>query len=148
MIPPTIHIREAQPADAAEAARLIQVLAETGGSQSQVSTEYVLEYLTLPGSGILIAQNGEKVAGLLSYSIRPSLYHAGNGCLIEELVVEAESRSQGVGAALLAELMSRAQSLGCIEVSVTVMPDNLRAIKFYKAHGLVDEAILLEKHLL
>jgi len=39
------------------------------------------------------------------------------------------------------------ESLGCAEVSVSTMPDNVDALQFYKAHGLVDEAILLEKHL-
>ncbi len=32
------------------------------------------------------------------------------------------------------------------EVSVTTMPDNQGAIRFYKRHGLVDEAVFLEKH--
>jgi hypothetical protein len=26
------------------------------------------------------------------------------------------------------------------------MPDNAGAIRFYKAHGMLDEAVLLEKH--
>jgi ribosomal protein S18 acetylase RimI-like enzyme len=34
----------------------------------------------------------------------------------------------------------------CAEVSVSTMPSNSKAIEFYKAHGMTDEAVLLEKH--
>jgi hypothetical protein len=35
----------------------------------------------------------------------------------------------------------------CAEVSVSTMPDNQEAIRFYNKLGLVDEAIFLERHL-
>jgi ribosomal protein S18 acetylase RimI-like enzyme len=84
--------------------------------------------------------------GVLTYSVRPDLYHAAPTGLIEELVVRQSMRGQGVGGALLDELFSRLTALGCAEVSVTTMPDNAAAIEFYKAHGLTDEALFLEKH--
>jgi ribosomal protein S18 acetylase RimI-like enzyme len=43
-------------------------------------------------------------------------------------------------------LFRRLVSLECVEVSVTTLPDNQEAIAFYKSHGMVDEAVYLEKH--
>ena len=65
--------------------------------------------------------------------------------LIEELVVAASWSGQGVGGALLDELLKRLEQQGCAEVSVTTMPDNAGAIRFYKSHGLTGEAVYLEK---
>ena len=97
-------------------------------------------------SQILLAEQHDQVIGLLSYSLRPDLYHAGQVCLIEELVVEAAQRGQGVGSALLTELLSRLSAAGCVEVALAVMSDNAPAIKLYRQHGLTDEALFLEKH--
>jgi ribosomal protein S18 acetylase RimI-like enzyme len=138
----SINIRDAGPEDAAAIVRLI---AELGG-QSPVTKEYVESYLSFPGSGVLLAEEGDQTIGLLSYSVRPNLYHAGDSCLIEELIVHEPARGRGVGSALMSELFRRLISTGCAEVSVSTMPGNQRAIKFYKYHGLIDEAILLEKH--
>jgi len=46
----------------------------------------------------------------------------------------------------VSDLLSRLTSLACAEVSVAVMPNNHRAIKFYRTHGLIEEALYLEKH--
>ena len=43
--------------------------------------------------------------------------------------------------------MERAAQAGCAEVSVSTMAGNEGAIRFYRAHGMVDEAVLLERHL-
>jgi ribosomal protein S18 acetylase RimI-like enzyme len=36
--------------------------------------------------------------------------------------------------------------MGCAEVSVSTLSDNEDAQRFYRSHGLVDEAVFLEKH--
>jgi ribosomal protein S18 acetylase RimI-like enzyme len=84
------------------------------------------------------------VIGLLSYSVRPDLYHAGDCCLIEELVVRDGRRGQGAGSALIEELLIRVKD--CAEVGLGVMADNESAIRFYRKHGFGDEALLLERH--
>jgi hypothetical protein len=73
------------------------------------------------------------------------LYHAAPVCLIEELAVDEAMRGRGVGRALVTELLARLATTEC-EVSVAVMPDNTRALQFYKAQGLTEEAVFLEKH--
>ena len=143
----SITVRQATPTDAPAIVELIGELARTLGGTSPITQDYVGEYIAFPGSSILLAQEDGRVAGLLSYSLRPNLYHAANSALIEELVVRESARGRGVGSALMSELLRRLPSQGCAEVSVTTMPDNEGAIRFYRSHGLVDEAVFLEKHL-
>ena len=139
-------IREAKPNDSTEIVRLIQQLSTNLDEASSITDSYVCQSLKEPGFGILLAENAGKVVGLLSYSIRPSLFHAANSGLIEDLVVDKAYRGQSFGSSLLEDFMKRMQHQGCAEVSVTTMPDNTGAQHFYKAHGLVDEAVYLEKH--
>jgi ribosomal protein S18 acetylase RimI-like enzyme len=142
----SVIIRSASPQDANSIARLIVEHAAASSERSPLTSDYVAQYLTSAMSQILLAEQYDRVIGLLSYSLRPDLYHAGNVCLIEELVVESSRRGHGVGSALLTELLSRLTAAGCVEVALAVMPDNAPAIRLYRKHGLTEEALLLEKH--
>lgn len=141
-----IRVREAQRGDESLIIELIKELAEAVGEPSPVTEEYVRNYLGFPGSGVLLAEEDSKAIGLLSYSVRPNLYHAASSGLIEELVVARSARGRGVGSALLTDLIRRLESMGCAEVSVSTMSDKEGAQRFYRSHGLVDEAVFLEKH--
>jgi ribosomal protein S18 acetylase RimI-like enzyme len=140
-------IRDAQPADADVLVRIIRETADEDNEHTPVSESYVKEYVASPGSGILLAEAEGAAAGLLSYSICPNLFHAAPSCLIELLVIRKDSRNHGAGSALVKTLLDRAGTLGCAEVSVSTMPDNAGAIRFYRRHGLTEEAVFLEKHL-
>lgn len=141
-----IEIRPAFPQDTAGVVRLVKALAANDGETSDVNEEFVEEYLAFPGCGLLLAQEGQNLLGLLSYSIRPNLYHAADGCLIEELIVDVEARSRGIGGSLVSAVMELAEKAGCAEISVSTMPDNSGAIRFYHRHGFEDEAVYLERH--
>jgi ribosomal protein S18 acetylase RimI-like enzyme len=141
-----MEIRAATRADAPAIVDLVRSQALADGETSPLTEDYVSYYLSTPTSGILLAVDNDRVAGLLSYSARPDLYHAGECYLIEELVVVEEKRSQGIGGLLIERLLADARQKGCAEVAVGVMPDNIRAQEFYRRHGLVDEAMLLERH--
>jgi len=141
-----LQIRPAQRADAPRLAALIGQLAASIGESSPLTEEYVQRYLDWPGCDILVAEEGDQVVGLLSYSLHPNLYHAGQVGLIEEFVVDAAVRHRGVGSALMDRLLQQLVAQGCVEVSVSTLLSNLKAISFYRAHGFQDEALLLERH--
>lgn len=143
----TLRLHDATEADVTAIVRLIAELAEGYDISNPLTEEYARECLAFPGSHVLLAEAGGQAVGLLSYSVRPDLFHAAPSCQIDELVVQQAERGKGVGSALLAEVLRRAAALGCVEVSVTVMPDNEDAQRLYRAHGLVDEALYLETHL-
>ena len=141
-----MEIRAATLEDAKAIVDLVRAQASAEGESSPLTDDYVSRYLSSRTSGILLAIENDHTVGLLSYSARPDLYHAGECYLIEELVVVEEKRSQGIGGMLIENLMACAEQNGCAEVAVGVMPDNVRAQQFYRRHGLVDEAMLLERH--
>jgi ribosomal protein S18 acetylase RimI-like enzyme len=140
--PSNLSTRFAQPADAARIVHLIRQM----GPDSPLTEGYVHHYLAGRDRQILLAQRGDTVVGLLSYSVRADLYHAGNSVLVEELVVEAACRGEGIGSALLHALLENLAGLACRELCLAVMPDNEAAIRLYKKHGLVEEALFLERH--
>jgi ribosomal protein S18 acetylase RimI-like enzyme len=136
-------IREATADDAQDVVRLVRQLGEDSG----VTEVYVLHYLSGTDRHILLAENqASEIQGLLSYSVRADLYHAGNSVLIEELVVDESHRGEGIGGALMNAFLERLPALDCREVCLAVMPGNEAAIRFYKRHGLVEEALFLERH--
>jgi GNAT superfamily N-acetyltransferase len=142
----SLAIREAGPEDATTIAALVRELAAAWGDTSPVTAAYVEDYVAAPGTGVLLAERARQVVGLISYSIRPNLYHAGPSAIIEELIVGDGHRDQGVGGRLVQQLLDHLAGLGCIEVAVSTLPGNEGAQRFYRTHGLVDEAVLLEKH--
>lgn len=141
-----VIIREARPADTLAIVTLVREMAQEDNETSPVTEAYVAQCLASPGSVILLAEAGRQIAGLLNYSLRPNLFHAAPACLIELLVVRKDTRSRGVGGALLTEVFARAAKLGCAEVSTSAMPDNDGALRLYRRHGLTEEAVFLEHH--
>lgn len=141
-----ITIRAAQAGDAGEIVRLIQQLAEAGGETSPLTADYLPKYMRYPGSRILLAEDGGEVFGLLSYSMRPDLYHAGDSAYIENLVVAQGRRGEGIGARLLEVALAELEAAGCVEAAIAAMPENKPAQRLYRSLGLVDEAVYLEKH--
>ena len=141
-----ITVRDARPADAHSIVAIIRESAAEDKEHSPVTEAYVGEYLATPGSGILIADAEGRAAGLLSYSIRPGLFHAAPSCLVELLLVRKGMRGRGAGSALMQALLERTGAPGCAEVSVSTMPDNAGAIRFYRRHGLTEETVFLERH--
>ncbi len=142
-----INIRLASDTDAISIVQLVQELAESGGEYSPINEGYVGYFLNQPNCFVMLAEAERQTIGLLSYMIKPDLYHGGDTCYMAELIVKDGFRGHGVGSALIENLIERMSSQGCVEVSVSTMPDNHEAIRFYKKHGLVDEAVLLERHL-
>ncbi len=142
-----MQIRDATSDDAAAVVSIVQQMADDDGDASPLNEDYARFYLASDQRGALLAEQDGQVVGLLSYSIRPDLYHAGGSALIELLVVRGGQRGVGVGAALVQVLMSRVEDQGCVEVSVSTMPENQGAIRFYQRLGLTEEAVYLEKHL-
>jgi ribosomal protein S18 acetylase RimI-like enzyme len=141
-----VTVRKAIPKDASAIASLVEALRRSLNEPGATGEDYVATYLGAPANHILVAERSGRVLGMLSYSHRPSLYHAADCCTIEELVVAPEARGQGVGSRLLEEVLRQAEAAGCAEVSVSALADNSGALAFYRRHGLVDEALLLERH--
>jgi len=71
-----------------------------------------------------VAEAGGSIIGLMSLTIGASLYDHKPYVVIDELVVNAAHRGQGVGKRLVDEAFSRAVERGCGEVCVDTTTSN------------------------
>ncbi len=141
-----VRVREAVSGDEAVITELVHELARSEGELAAATPELVVQYLSFPLSGALLAELEGQVVGLLTWFARPGLFHGGRWGYIDELIVREEARGRGVADALMTAAMARFAEAGCVEVSVSTMPDNEPAKSLYRKHGLVDEALFLERH--
>ena len=141
-----ISIRDAHEGDEEVIVALVRELARAEGETSPVSTADVSAYLSHPDSGALLAELDGEVVGLLTWFVRPGLFHGGLWGYIDELVVREPARWHGVGNALVSEIMRRFAAAGCHEAAVAATRGNDPAIRLYNKHGLVGDAVMLERH--
>ncbi len=140
-----IIIRDATTADVNAICEIVRGMGDA--TASPITGDYARAALERRGFGILVAEEPAGVTGLLSYSIRPNLWHAADACLIEILAVLPPARGRGVGNALMTEILDRMSSRGCAEITVTVDRANIGAQRLYRNHGLTEEIVCLERHL-
>ncbi len=141
-----IRIVEADAPDAEEIAGLVRQLAAAEDESSPITPDYVKGYLAGTGCHVLLARARDRAVGLISYSLRPGLFHAALSCVIEDLFVSQDHRGRGLGRSLVADVLARAREARCAEVSVTTATDNAKAIALYRGMGMTDESVFLEKH--
>jgi ribosomal protein S18 acetylase RimI-like enzyme len=139
-------VRESRLEEAGIVVLLIRELVEMDGENSRISEDDARLFLQKPENTVLVAEVDGQVVGLLSYTVSFDLWHAGDCCLIRELIISHQHRQHGLGGLLLEEVFRRAERSHWMEVSVSTMPDNFPAIALYKKHGMTDEGVLLERH--
>jgi len=103
--------------------------------------------ISSPNCFVLVAEDNNKIIGLLTMCIRSTLFHGAGSALIDELIVTKSYRRVGVGKELVKRAFAEAKSRGCIEIEASTEKDNREAIEFYKKCGFAEEHVLLEKGL-
>jgi GNAT superfamily N-acetyltransferase len=132
-------IRDARAADTADILRLVRALAayerEPDAVQATEDSLGSALFAERPLVHACVAEVDGRVVGaavwFLSFSTwtgRPSLY-------LEDIFVEPEHRSGGLGRALMSRLARRAAELGCARMEWSVLDWNEPAMAFYRAVG-------------
>jgi ribosomal protein S18 acetylase RimI-like enzyme len=143
-----VRIRRARPEDDASIAELMEQLeAVAHGTVGPGLKARFTQILALDHHGLWVAETEEGVAGLVTASLRPTVYHSGPSVLIDELVVDARMRGRGVGRALVEAAVAWALDRGASEVEVSTEIGNEAAQAFYRRCGFRSEAMLLELEL-
>lgn len=78
----------------------------------------------------LIAERGERSLGYTFFRPMKEVVH------LAHIVAAPEARRQGVGRALLTEVVRRARGAGCRAMTLNVRPTNTAAIRLYESFGL------------
>jgi ribosomal protein S18 acetylase RimI-like enzyme len=84
---------------------------------------------------IFTSGDGHSIYGYIAVCFGFSIELGGRDAFIDELYVEPEHRSRGLGGLLLAHALRFLQDRGIIAVSLEVSHDNQVAIGFYAKHG-------------
>lgn len=128
---PTLVIRDARPKDLETLAALIVAL---GYETSAADIRKRLALLKQAGGDAIVADRGG-VIGLLTTAHTQTLHRPRPVGRISLMVVAEAARSQGVGAALVAEAEKRLRDAGCGLIEVTSNAKRLRAHAFYERLG-------------
>jgi ribosomal protein S18 acetylase RimI-like enzyme len=144
----TVNVREAVGDDAEDVHVLACALADvTGDAHPFLETvrARLAELVEEPRAGVLVAENGEGVIGVVSFWIKPDLAHGDTVCEVPMLAVCEESRREGVGHALMAGVRERSAELGAALIELVTTPSNVAARDFYRSLGFVEtDHIVLE----
>jgi len=137
-----LRVWRAEPAEAADVARLIAEFGEWWGhnllpaDQIQASVERIMG--GDDGEYLLGAVDGAPV-GVCQLRFRWSVWKSAEDCWLEDLFVREEARRSGLGRALVEAALERARERGCKRIELDVNEDNSAARALYEACGFQTE---------
>lgn len=129
-------------ADARDVARLLHAFNtefDTPTPRAEVLAERLAILVERDDTFAVVAGSPPNAVALVT--LRPNVW-SGTVALLDELYVEPEARSRGVGASVLELVMAEAARRGATELEVEVDEPDVDAQRFYERHGmpLVDAA--------
>ncbi len=134
-------VRRAQPADAAALLSLMRELARFEGylDQFRVSEADLLARGLHGGEPAqftaFVADRGGQLAGYAVVYTVPYTYDLRPNLMLKELYVDASTRGQGIGQALMAAVIEFGQQAGCARLKWEVLATNAPAQQFYRSLG-------------
>ena len=96
----------------------------------------------IPFSYVLFAELSEREIGFALYGFRYSSFAGQPSIWLDDLYVDDERRSQGAGAALMAQLAKIAKENDCTHLAWNADARNIRGLRFYERLG----AEITEQH--
>lgn len=137
-----LKVRLATPADRDEALRLVNgLLTELGGTPRPADAAgQVFDELVSGGDAgfIVIAEEEGTAKAVCTASFLRALRTVGRYAIIQEMYVEPESRSSGVGRAVVDFALAHAAASGCQVVELGTPRNGDRQIEFYQRAGFVN----------
>jgi GNAT superfamily N-acetyltransferase len=89
-----------------------------------------------PGFSIRIAETREGPVGTFTILLMGNLAHGGSGtAIVDNVVVDNQSRGQGIGQAMMREAAALARSAGCYKIALTSGLSRTSAHRFYEELG-------------
>ena len=136
-----LQIRPAKEPDAPLVREFIRKLAEYGDISSEATVTEADVRAALfgprPVAEAILAYVGNEPAGFAVYSFTCSSFMGKPGIFVEDLFVERQFRSRGIGKALLVTLARLGRERGCGRLEWSVLNWNEQAMEFYQDLGAV-----------
>ena len=117
------------------AAAITELLKQLITPSSIITVDFLQKMIDSPACFIFIAQNPDKkIIGTATLISAPQLQEYSK-TVIEDVVVDANYRGQGIGAALVKTALNQARKLGVKNVTLTSRPSRIGANALYKKLG-------------
>ena len=84
---------------------------------------------------ILLAEIKGTVVGMVNILFTISTTLGGRVAILEDMIIQPDQRSTGLGSILLQEALILAEGKGCKRITLLTDSDNYRAHEFYKRNG-------------
>ena len=137
-----LNVRLATPDDRDEVLRLVRgLLIELGGNPAPVEKLHGVfdELVAGREAGFaVVAEEGGIAKAVCTASFQQAMRTTGWYCIVQEMFVEPESRSTGVGRAILDFTLKHAVATGCNVVELGTPQEGQRQIEFYGRAGFVN----------
>ena len=95
-----------------------------------------------PGALVVVAEEGNEIAGMATLQLVVSTAEGGRAGLIEDVVVGEFYRGRGVGHSLMDHLLSWAKKQGAMRVQLLADRDNQPALDFYRKEGWLQTSLV------
>ena len=133
-----LNVRLATSDDRDEVLTLVRgLLFELGGNPAPAQELHGVFSSLVAGAGgfIVLAEVDGVPRAVCTASYTTALRTAGRYCILQEMFVEPDSRSSGVGQAVIDFALEHAADNGCQVVELGTPRDGSRAIRFYEQSG-------------
>ncbi len=131
-----IVVEVARDTDAALVAAMARLLPQLDRAASLPSAAQLQAIVDSPSSVLLLARvadSSRSIVGMLALSVVPT--PTGMHAWIDDVVVDASVRGQGIGAQLVREALRLAAARGAGSVSLTSRPERVAANRLYRRLG-------------
>ncbi|HYC52560.1 MAG TPA: GNAT family N-acetyltransferase [Gemmatimonadaceae bacterium] len=133
---------------APDAQVIAELLGELGYPATAEDVVARLERLAaFPSAVALVAEVDERVAGVITCHLLPSIHASAVVAWLTTLVVDSRSQSRGIGRTLVAAVESWARDAGAVRISVTSGSHRSGAHAFYERIGYDRSGVRLTKPL-
>lgn len=137
MSDPSHTIRAAREDEVERVLPLYEALFEPPGSRPETWDEAraagaLTEAIRSQDSAVLVAESGGRLVGVCTAYLDLHSVRFGPRCWVEDLAVDPDSRSQGIGAALLDEARGWARAAGATHLELDTAEARTDAQRFYE----------------
>lgn len=91
---------------------------------------------------IIVAEHGGNVVGMVNILYTISTAEGSKVALMEDLVVNPDYRSVGIGSSLVNQAIQHCEDLGLKRITLLTDHDDQKVITFYKRHGFVQSPMV------
>ncbi|MCQ8876252.1 GNAT family N-acetyltransferase [Mesorhizobium sp. LMG17149] len=129
-----------------EIAAIYPLYEQTGSMPEGLFRERLAAMIAQGNYRCVAAFIGERMVGMSGFWIGVQLW-AGKWAEADHVVVDAQMRSAGIGAKLMAWIEEEAARVGCDITRISMVLGKERTHKFYSRNGYADDALILVKPL-